>query len=58
LGWWIGKLTHQPRIVIAGVIFGCVSGLYFVIQTAIASEKNARRTDKTDSNAGKGTPSQ
>jgi uncharacterized membrane protein YfcA len=43
IGWvagaWVGSLLHQKWIVIAGVVFGGISGLFYVIQTAVAAEK-------------------
>ncbi|MGA7107791.1 MAG: hypothetical protein WBY75_08630 [Terracidiphilus sp.] len=38
--WAAGKL-HQPWMTIAGVTFGCVSGLVYVVRLAMDAEKNA-----------------
>jgi uncharacterized membrane protein YfcA len=55
-GWWLGHLLHQRWIEIAGVVFGCVSGLVYVIQTAIAAEKNSSMRDEGQNGTGKGAP--
>ena len=57
-GWWLSNAFHHKWIEIAGVLFGCVSGLFYVIQTAIAAEKNTRMGDEAQNGAGKGTPDQ
>jgi F0F1-type ATP synthase assembly protein I len=54
-GWWIGHLLHQKWIEIAGVILGCISGLFYVIQMAIAAEKKTSMGDQDQNGAGKGT---
>lgn len=55
-GWWLGNALHQKWIEIAGVVFGCVSGLVYVIQTAVAAEKNTSMGDEAQDEAGKGIP--
>jgi uncharacterized membrane protein YfcA len=55
-GWWLGHLLHQKWIEIAGVVFGCVSGLVYVIQMAILAEKKTSMGDEAGNGAGKGTP--
>ena len=55
-GWWLASIFHQKWIEIAGVLFGCVSGLFYVIQLAIAAEKKTKMEDDSQSNTGKGTP--
>jgi ATP synthase protein I len=55
-GWWLGHLLHQKWIEIAGVVFGCVSGLFYVIQTAIAAEKKTSMGDEARNGDDKGTP--
>lgn len=59
VGWlagaWADYMLHQKWIVIVGVVFGGISGLFYVIQTAIAAEK-ATRPDHADQNgSGKGS---
>ncbi len=39
-GWWLAHLLHMKWVEIAGVVFGCVSGLFYVIQMAVLAEKN------------------
>jgi len=56
LGWWIGHLLHQKWIEIAGVIFGCISGLFYVIKTAIAAERKTSMGDQDQNGAEQGTP--
>jgi F0F1-type ATP synthase assembly protein I len=55
-GWWLARATHIKWIEIAGVLFGCVTGLFYVIQTAIATEKKTDTADKTEPSSGKGSP--
>jgi uncharacterized membrane protein YfcA len=59
IGWlggaWLGGRLHQHWMTIAGIIFGSVSGLVFLIQQAIAIEKNSVLEDKTQNGAGKGS---
>lgn len=45
-GWWLSSVTHQKWIEVAGVIFGCVAGLVYVIQMAAAVEKKTRTADE------------
>ena len=51
IGWLGGALAdhllHQKWIVIVGIILGSISGLVFVVQTAVAAEKNSRKMDTT-----------
>jgi len=44
-GWWAGNRLHHQWIFITGIVFGCVAGLYYVIQQAIAAEKVSRKMD-------------
>ena len=52
IGWlagaWADAKWHQTWITIAGVIFGCISGLYYVVRLAIDAEKSAARAEKVD----------
>lgn len=54
-GWWLGDMLHQKWIEIAGVIFGCISGLFYVVQMAVAAEKNTSLGDESQDETGKGT---
>lgn len=59
IGWLGGALAdhllHQKWIVIAGIAMGCVSGLYYVIQSAFAAEKASRKEDAAQNGTGKGS---
>ena len=59
IGWLGGALAdhllHQKWIVIVGIILGSISGLVFVVQTAVAAEKNSRKEDTAQNGTGKGT---
>ena len=57
-GWWVGNRLHQHWIFIVGIIFGCVAGLFYVIQQAIAAEKVSRKEDSTQNGTGKGSSGQ
>jgi len=45
LGAWADAKLHQGWLTIAGIIFGCISGLYYVIRMALDAEKGAARRD-------------
>jgi uncharacterized membrane protein YfcA len=45
-GWWLSHALHQKWIETAGVVFGCVSGLFYVIQMAVLAEKNTSMGDE------------
>jgi F0F1-type ATP synthase assembly protein I len=59
IGWLAGALAdhllHQKWIVIVGIVLGSISGLVFVVQTAVAAEKNSRKEDTTQNGTGKGS---
>jgi F0F1-type ATP synthase assembly protein I len=59
IGWLGGALAdhllHQKWIVIVGIILGSISGLVFVVQTAVAAEKNSRKKDTNQNGTGKGS---
>lgn len=49
-GWWLASVTHWKWLEIAGVLFGCVTGLFYVVQMAIAAEKKMQNpADKAGS---------
>ena len=58
IGWlggaWLGERLHQHWMTIAGIIFGSVAGLFYLIQQAVAIEKNSQKDDATQNGAGKG----
>jgi|GEM_PF-599340 ATP synthase protein I len=45
IGWlagaWADAKLHQSWLTLAGVIFGCISGLFYVVRMAIDAEKGA-----------------
>jgi len=53
-GWWVGNRLHQHWIFIVGIVFGCISGLFYVIQQAIAAEKISRKEDPVQNGSGEG----
>jgi ATP synthase protein I len=55
-GWWLAGLTHQKWIEIAGIVFGCIVGLVYVIQMAIAVEKKSSLDDESQNETGKESP--
>jgi F0F1-type ATP synthase assembly protein I len=55
LGWWADSRFHQHWIAIAGVIFGSIAGLFYVIQQAILREINSRKLDSSQNGTGKGS---
>lgn len=54
LGWWLAEHTHQKWLEIAGIIFGCIVGLVYVIQMAIAVEKKTSIDDESRNETEKG----
>jgi hypothetical protein len=58
IGWlggaWLGGRLHQHWMTIAGIIFGSVAGLFYLIQQAVAIEKNSLKDDATQDGTGKG----
>ena len=60
IGWlagaWADHHLHQAWIGLAGLVFGSISGMVYVIRLAMATEKNTRPDIKTGGDAGKGTP--
>ncbi len=60
-GWWLGNVLHQKWIETAGVVLGCVSGLFYVVQMAVLAEKktgmgDTSAGDEEQNGPGKGTP--
>jgi hypothetical protein len=54
-GWWAGNRLHQTWMEFAGIVFGSIAGLFYVIQTAIAGEKKSRIQDSAQNGSGKGS---
>ena len=42
IGAWADKHFHQSWIAVAGIVFGAVSGLVFVIRMALTAERDTR----------------
>lgn len=42
IGAWADKHFHQTWIAIAGIVFGAVSGLVYVIRMALTAERGTR----------------
>ncbi len=57
LGWWLASHTHQKWLETAGIIFGCIVGLFYLVQMAFAVEKRTSMDDESVSERGKGRPS-
>jgi uncharacterized membrane protein YfcA len=54
-GWWLSNHFHQKWLELAGIFFGCMVGLVYVVQTAFAVEKETRMRNDGGDGAGKGT---
>lgn len=52
IGWlagaWADAHLHQSWIGLAGMLFGGISGLVYVVRLAITAARNSRAADKTD----------
>jgi ethanolamine transporter EutH len=46
IGAWVGSKLHMGWLQIVGILLGCVSSLFYVIQMAIAAEKKAAQSDQ------------
>ncbi len=44
-GWLADRRLHQHWITIAGIVFGSVAGLFYVIQTVVAAEHKSRKEE-------------
>jgi F0F1-type ATP synthase assembly protein I len=59
IGWLAGVFLdsrlHQSWIAIFGVVFGCISGLVYVIRMAMAAERNSRTGEPGGDGPGKGS---
>ena len=45
MGAWADSKLHQSWLTVAGVIFGCIAGLVYVIRLAMDAERNAAAAD-------------
>ena len=48
IGAWADKHFHQTWIAIVGIVFGAISGLVFVIRTALKAERDTRNETGTE----------
>ena len=46
LGYWLGGLLHQPWMTTAGIIFGGVSGLVYVVRLVLTNKTSATRPEE------------
>jgi membrane associated rhomboid family serine protease len=62
IGWlggaFLDSRLHQTWIAIFGIVFGCVSGLVYVIRMAMTAERDTRTGTQADDGAGKGSSDQ
>jgi uncharacterized membrane protein YfcA len=54
IGAWADSRLHQTWIAIAGIVFGAVSGLVYVIRMAITAERDSRKGTGVNSGNEKG----
>ena len=45
IGAWLESRLHQHWLLVAGVLLGCVSGLFYVIREAMDAEKRAMKIE-------------
>jgi F0F1-type ATP synthase assembly protein I len=59
IGWlfgaWLDKVLHQSWIGIAGVVFGGISGLVYVVRVAIKAGSDSGNKPKSGNGAGNGS---
>ena len=55
IGAWADKHFHQTWISIAGVVFGAISGLVYVIRMALQAERSTRNDTGSQTGPGVGT---
>lgn len=51
LGAWIGEKLHQPWLETAGIVFGGVSGLVYVVRMALAAGRASEAEDAAENEA-------
>ncbi|MGD0941944.1 MAG: AtpZ/AtpI family protein [Terracidiphilus sp.] len=56
IGWWADNHWHQHWIAIAGIAFGSVSGVFYVIKTAVTAEFKSRKEEPIQNGNEDGTP--
>jgi ATP synthase protein I len=52
IGAWADKHFHQSWIAIAGIVFGAVSGLVYVIRMALVAERDTRNETGAQNGSG------
>jgi len=55
IGAWADKHFHQSWISIAGVVFGAVSGLVYIIQYVVRADRQDRNETAARTGTGKGS---
>ena len=55
IGAWADKHFHQSWMAIAGILFGAVSGLVYVIRMALTAERGTRNDTDSQNSTGEGT---
>jgi ATP synthase protein I len=59
IGWlagaWLDRRLHQSWIAIAGIVFGCIAGLVYVIRMAMAAERDTRTGSDDNGETGEGS---
>lgn len=48
LGFWLGSLLHQPWMPTAGIIFGGVSGLVYVVRLVMTTKTVETKPDEPE----------
>jgi ATP synthase protein I len=56
IGIWADRHFHQSWIGIAGLVFGGISGLVYVVRLVISTGGNSGSGNGTSDDAGKGSP--
>ncbi len=60
IGWlagaWLDNRLHQSWIGIAGIVFGGISGLVYVVRLVMASGSGSGNDTKSGNGTGKGSP--
>lgn len=52
MGAWAEKHFHQTWIAIAGIVFGAISGLVYVIRMALVAERGTRHGTGSQNGSG------
>ncbi len=52
IGAWADKHFHQAWIAIAGIVFGAISGLVYVIRMALVAERGTRNETGAQNGSG------